>query len=54
MGKYKFGVWKIADIDNYMKGNPLIKDSVTREGFKDEVFKGSKYDTDATINIKNI
>ncbi len=21
LGKYRFGVWKVVDIDNFMKGN---------------------------------
>jgi len=24
LGKFNFGVWKMADLDNWMKGNPLI------------------------------
>ncbi len=24
LNKFKFGIWRLTDIDNYMKGNPLI------------------------------
>ncbi len=24
ISKFKMGVWKLVDVDNYMKGNPLI------------------------------
>jgi hypothetical protein len=25
LGKYRFGMWKITDIDNFMKGNSLFR-----------------------------
>ena len=36
-----------------MKGNPLIKGG-RRDKFKDEIFKGSKYDSDSYIDIKKV
>lgn len=54
LGKFKFGVWKIADIDNWMLGNPLITKQNTRELYKDSIFKGSKYDPEAVIDIKRV
>ncbi|CAD8154489.1 unnamed protein product [Paramecium octaurelia] len=44
-------VWKIADVDNWMKCNPLIKES--HKDFQDEVFQGSKYDENV-IDIRRI
>lgn len=25
LGKYRFGPWKVADIDNFMKGNSVFR-----------------------------
>ena len=25
LGKYRFGMWKVADIDNFMCGNSLFR-----------------------------
>lgn len=44
-------VWKISDIDNWMKCNPLMP--VQNAQFKDSVFKGSKYDPDE-VDIRRI
>lgn len=51
LGKFKFGVWKMADFDNWMLGNPLITKGSERELYKDPIFKGSKFDPEATINL---
>ena len=51
LGKFRFGKWQLADMDNWMEGNPLVLKGV-REKFKDEVFKGSKFDKSTNINIK--
>jgi hypothetical protein len=31
LSKFKFGVWKICDIDNFMLGNSLIKQGIQNE-----------------------
>ena len=54
LGKFKFGSWKMADLDNWMLGNPLILNQKGREKFKDDVFKGSKYDVESTIDLKKV
>ena len=51
LSKFKFGRWQLADMDNWMEGNPLVERRA-REGYKQEIFKGSKYDRSVTINIK--
>jgi hypothetical protein len=43
LSKFKFGIWRLADIDNCMKGNSLIKDG-RQDDFKEDIFKKSKYD----------
>ena len=44
----------MADLDNWMLGNPLILNQTTREKFKDKIFKGSKYDVESTIDLKKV
>lgn len=54
LGKFKFGVWKMADMDNWNLGNPLIIKDSDRSKFTDEVFKDSKFDPEAYIDLKNV
>jgi len=54
LGKFNFGVWKLADLDNWNLGNPLITKDSDREKFKDEIFKDTKYDPETHIDIKNV
>ncbi|KAL4504165.1 hypothetical protein ABPG72_021003 [Tetrahymena utriculariae] len=54
LGKFNFGVWRMADLDNWNLGNPLIVKDSDRDKFKDEVFKESKYDPEYNIDIKNV
>lgn len=41
--KFKFGVWRLADVDNCMNGNSLIREGIQNK-YKAEIFKKSKYD----------
>eukprot|EP01017_Pseudomicrothorax_dubius_P011145 TRINITY_DN14112_c0_g5_i1.p1 TRINITY_DN14112_c0_g5~~TRINITY_DN14112_c0_g5_i1.p1 ORF type:complete len:322 (+),score=60.02 TRINITY_DN14112_c0_g5_i1:110-1075(+) len=52
IGKFKFGVWRIADIDNWMKGNSVFSQLLDKGRFDDEIFKGTKLDRDANIRLK--
>ena len=54
LGKFNFGIWKMADLDNWCKGNPLIKINNDRFKYEDDIFKGSKYDPEYNIDIKNV
>jgi len=54
IGKFKFTNWRMVDMDNWLLGNPLILKDNIREKYKDEIFKGSKYDNEAVIDIKRI
>jgi hypothetical protein len=54
MGKFKMSKWKIADIDNFMLGNPLIIKDNERQFYQEDIFKGSKYDPRVNIDIKKI
>jgi hypothetical protein len=44
----------MVDLDNWMLGNPMILTGNIREKYKDEIFKGSKYDPEAVIDIKRV
>ncbi len=44
LSKFKFGLWKLVDVDNCMKGNSLIKEGL-QDQYVDPVFSKSKYDT---------
>lgn len=37
-----------------MKGNPLIISKNSSELYKDEIFKGSKYDPEININLRKV
>lgn len=54
LGKFKFGTWKMVDLDNWMEGNPLIIKDSPRKQFTDPVFKGSKYDPSVHIDLRNV
>lgn len=54
LGKFEFGVWKMADLDNWMLGNPLFLKDNEREMYKDKIFKGSKYDPEENIDIRRV
>lgn len=53
LGKYRFGPWKIVDIDNYMKGNSPFANHYTHEEI-DPIFKGTKFDKSSNIDIRMI
>lgn len=54
LGKFKFGTWKMVDLDNWMLGNPLFLKDKERGLYDDPVFKGSKYDPNVNISLKNL
>jgi len=45
--------WKLVDIDNWLKGNPLIVKGSERDLYRDDIFKGTKFDLDS-IDIKRV
>ena len=51
LGKYRFGMWKVVDIDNFMKGNSLFRKHIKEEEL-DDVFKGTKLDKSSYIDIR--
>lgn len=51
LGKYRFGAWKVVDIDNFMKGNSLFK-LYEKEEELDEVFKGTKLDKSSYVDLR--
>ena len=44
----------MVDMDNWMLGNPLITQENIREKYKDDIFKGTKYDPSSHIDIKRV
>lgn len=54
MGKYRFGPWRITDIDNFMKGNSPFRNNYKEEEELDPVFKGTKLDRSSYIDIRMI
>ena len=51
-GKYRFGHWRVVDIDNFMKGNSLFRKHQEEEEELDEIFKGSKLDKSSYVDIR--
>ena len=54
LARFKFGVWKMVDLDNFMLGNPLIIKDNARELYGDKIFKGTKYDPTTIIDLKRV
>jgi hypothetical protein len=52
LSKYSFDKWRIVDIDNFMFGNPLFNLDENREMYQDPIFRGSKLDYKANIDLK--
>lgn len=50
--KWRFGCWRLVDIDNAMLGNPLLKNSL-RKDWNEEIFRGSKYDTERNTSVRD-
>lgn len=50
--KFNFGKWKIADIDNFMSGNSIFKESKRREDYKDDIFRDTPLDFRNSIDLR--
>lgn len=53
LGKYRFGIWKVVDIDNFMKGNSPFRKHEVDEGEIDPIFVGTVFDKSTHANIRN-
>ncbi len=53
MGKYRFGQWRVVDIDNFMKGNSPFREHKEEEEVE-EIFKNTVIDKSYYCNIRNI
>ena len=53
LSKFKPGKWQITDIDNYMLGNPLVRERSRHDKFDENIFKESKFDREANIDLRN-
>ena len=49
--KYSFDKWRIADIDNFMFGNPLFDIDHQRNKYQEPIFEGSTFDYKANIDL---
>lgn len=57
IGKFRWGKWQLADLDNWMEGNRLVfggKADRMAEGHKDEIFKGTKFDRSVHVDVKHL
>lgn len=54
LSKFKFGMWKIADFDNVMQGNPLLEEDTRLKGYRHSIFSGSSYDREFNIDIRKV
>lgn len=55
LGKYRFGPWRVVDIDNFMRGNsPFRVHYSDREEDLDPIFKNTKLDKSYHIDIRMI
>ncbi len=52
LGKYRFGMWKLVDLDNFMRGNSLFRGKVVEEPLE-PIFKNTKLDKSYYINIRD-
>jgi hypothetical protein len=53
LGKYRFGQWRVVDIDNFMRGNSPFRLHKKEEEI-DEIFKNTILDKSYYCNIRNI
>ena len=53
LGKYRFGAWYVVDIDNFMKGNSLMRNHQAEEQVE-EIFKNTVMDKSYYCNIRNV
>merc|ERR1712151_596287 len=54
LSKFKPGKWILTDIDNFMLGNPLVKEGSRLDKFGDKIFKDTKFDREANIDLRNV
>ena len=54
MGKYRFGPRRVVGLDNFMRGNSPFRLHQQEEEQIDPIFKGSKLDKSAYIDIRMI
>lgn len=52
LGKYRFGVWKVVDIDNFMKGNSLFRKHEIEDEELDPIFEGTVFDRSTHADIR--
>jgi hypothetical protein len=53
LGKYRFGQWRVVDIDNFMRGNSPFRPHLKEEELE-EIFKNTVLDKSYYCNIRNI
>lgn len=53
LGKYRFGQWRVVDLDNFMRGNSPFRLHQPQEELE-EIFKNTVLDKSYYCNIRNI
>jgi hypothetical protein len=54
LGKYRFGPWRVVDIDNFMLGNSPFRKYQAEVYEIDPIFKNTKLDKSSHIDIRMI
>ena len=54
LGKYRFGPWRVTDLDNFMQGNSPFRDYMPEKEELDPIFKRTKLDKSYHIDIRMI
>jgi hypothetical protein len=54
LGKYRFGLWRVTDMDNFMMGNTPFYNYVDHNVVIDPILKGTKFDRSSYIDIRDI
>lgn len=50
--KFRFGKWVLADIDNYLKGNPLFLFAEGGKRYDSSIFKNTAFDPQLASNLR--
>lgn len=50
--KFRFGKWILADIDNYLKGNPLFLFAEGGKKYDSSIFKNTAFDPQLASNLR--
>jgi hypothetical protein len=52
LGKYRFGMWKVVDVDNFMRGNSMFRKYEPEEEEIDPIFEGTVFDRSTHADVR--